>query len=50
MPEWEKLALAEEYVRTAMRHLSSDADENEIKAAARKAAKGLPPYDDGSDE
>jgi hypothetical protein len=49
MTELEKLKLAEDYVRTAMRHLSSQADEREIKEAARKAAKSLPPYEDGEE-
>jgi hypothetical protein len=44
MTEPEKLKLAEDYVRSAMRHLESPADEREIKEAARKAAMSLPPY------
>jgi hypothetical protein len=44
MSEQEKMALAEEFVRNAVRHLSISAKEEDIKQAAKKAAKSLPPY------
>ena len=44
MSDADKLALAEQFVRKAVSHLSSPVNEAEIKRAAQKAAKGLPPY------
>jgi hypothetical protein len=44
MSEKEKLALAEEFVRKAVAHLSSPVSKKVIWAAAKKAAESLPPF------
>lgn len=45
MSEKEKLALAEQFVRKAVSHLSSPVSEKKIKAAIKQAAKALPPFE-----
>lgn len=44
MEEVEKLARAEEFVRKALQLLNSNASEEQIMEAAKKAAKCLPPF------
>lgn len=44
MSEQEKIQLAEEFVRKAVKHFSRPAKEKDIKQAAKEAAKSLPPF------
>lgn len=48
MSEKEKLAMAEQFVRKAASRLAAPVSERAIKAAAKKAAKALPPFDIGA--
>lgn len=45
MSEQEKMKLAEEFVRKAVKHLSRPVPEKDIKQAIREAAKSLPPFE-----
>jgi hypothetical protein len=44
MPEEEKMALAEKFVREAAADLGTKVSEAKLKVAAKKAAQALPPY------
>jgi hypothetical protein len=44
MSDKEKIALAEAFVRKAVKHLSAKVSEKNIKIAAKKAAESLPPF------
>lgn len=44
MPQEEKLALAEKFVREAAAALGTKVSEARIRQAAHKAAKALPPF------
>ena len=44
MPQDEKLALAEKFVREAAADLGTKISDAKVREAAKKAAKALPPY------